>query len=34
MTTIPQPANPPADYSGTYDAWNRPVKFVDPSSEP
>ncbi|MBS0266507.1 MAG: hypothetical protein JSS02_31535 [Planctomycetes bacterium] len=32
MTTLPQPANPSTSYTGTYDAWNRLVKLVDPSS--
>jgi RHS repeat-associated protein len=32
MTTIPQPATPSLGYTGTYDAWNRLVKLVDPSS--
>jgi len=29
MTTIPQPSDPTASYSCTYDAWNRLVKVVD-----
>ena len=32
MTTIPQPANPSSAYMATYDAWNRAIKFVDPST--
>ena len=32
MTTIPQPATPSSSYTGTFDAWNRLVKLVDPSS--
>jgi RHS repeat-associated protein len=32
MTTIPQPATPSSNYTGTYDAWNRLVTLVDPSS--
>jgi len=29
MTTIPQPADLTAGYTGTYDAWNRLVKLAD-----
>lgn len=29
MTTMPQPANPTASYTATYDAWNRLVKIAD-----
>ena len=32
MATMPQPATPTSSYTGTYDAWNRLVKLVDPSS--
>ena len=32
MTTIPQPGAPPSSYNGTYDAWYRLVKLLDPSS--
>ena len=32
MTTVPQPANPSAKYTGSYDAWNRLVKLADPST--
>jgi RHS repeat-associated protein len=29
MTTMPQPADPTASYTATYDAWNRLVKLAD-----
>ncbi|MCA8984332.1 MAG: hypothetical protein KDA76_11260 [Planctomycetaceae bacterium] len=29
MTTMPQPADPTASYTATYDAWNRLVKLVE-----
>jgi RHS repeat-associated protein len=29
MTTMPQPADPTASYTATYDAWNRLVKIAD-----
>ncbi|MEZ5949954.1 MAG: RHS repeat-associated core domain-containing protein [Planctomycetaceae bacterium] len=29
MTTMPQPADPTASFTATYDAWNRLVKLVD-----
>jgi RHS repeat-associated protein len=29
MTTLPQPADPTASYTATYDAWNRLVKLAD-----
>jgi RHS repeat-associated protein len=32
MTTVPQPANPGSAYTATYDAWNRQVKLVNPST--
>jgi YD repeat-containing protein len=31
MTTIPQPADPTASFTATYDAWNRLVKVADGS---
>ena len=32
MTNIPQPAAPTTSYAGTWDAWNRLVKLMDPPS--
>lgn len=32
MTTIPQPADPSTEFAATYDAWNRLVKLVDPTT--
>ena len=32
MTTIPQPATPTSAFTGVYDAWNRLVRLLDPSS--
>jgi len=32
MTTMPQPASPTSGYRATYDAWNRLMKLVDPST--
>jgi RHS repeat-associated protein len=32
VTTMPQPVDPTAEFTATYDAWNRMVKLVDTAS--